>query len=83
MFTRRLTMTVPFVSINEWISNTLNRNTKNSPSKRTYKPSKFGVLFCYIYKHLEDSKSEGKKCLKPLSSELNFNVFVYDGLIQN
>lgn len=78
MLTRRLILTVPFVSINEWISNTLNRNTKRSPSKSTYQPSNFWMLFSISYKHLQDSNSEGKKCLKPLSSVLNANVFVYD-----
>lgn len=83
MFTRRLTMTVPFVSINKWISNTLNRNTKNNPLTVLINLVSLGCCFDIYTKHLEDSKSEGKKCLKPLSSELNSNVFVYDRLIQN
>lgn len=37
------------------------------------------MLFSISYKHLQDSNPEGKKCLKPLSSVLNANVFVYDG----
>ena len=35
--------------------------------------------FSVVYKHLQDSNSGGKKCLKPLSSVLNANVFEYDG----
>lgn len=35
--------------------------------------------FGISYKHLQHSNSEGKKRLKPLSSVLNANIFVYDG----
>lgn len=79
MLTWRFILTVPFVLINERISNTLNRNTKRNPSKSTYQPNNFWMLFSISYKYLQDSNPEGKKCLKPLSSVLNANVFVYDG----
>ena len=83
VFIRRLTMTVPFVSMSEWISNTLNKNTKNSSSKSTYQPSNLWVLFCYTLQTFAGQQIRREKCLKPVSSVLNANVFVYDGLMQN
>lgn len=39
----------------------------------------FGCCSVYPTNICQDSSPEGKECLKPLSSVLNANVFVYDG----
>lgn len=79
MLTKTVILTVPFVSINEWILNSLNKTNKYSTSKSTYQPNNFGVLFWVILQIFAGQQLRRKKCLRPLSSVLNANVFVYDG----
>lgn len=52
---------------------------KTAPLKVLINLIILGCCFGISYKRLQDSNSEGNKCLKPLSSILHANVFVYDG----
>lgn len=80
MLTGRLILTVPFISINEWISTTLNRNAKSSTAKSAYQTNNFLMPFWYILQTFVGQQlRREKKYLMPLRSVLNANAFVYDG----